>query len=127
MRRYLAGDAVVAAPPSRVYRIKKFARRHRAGVTAVSAAGVVLLIGLIAFAWQAKLARAQRDLGIEAQKAAADARNAADASRDRALAAEGETKKRAEELQKVSDFQARMLSQTWSEGRTTGEGRMPWL
>jgi serine/threonine protein kinase len=34
IRRYLAGEAVVAAPPSRAYRFRKFVRRNRVIVTA---------------------------------------------------------------------------------------------
>ena len=30
IRRYLEGDAVEACPPSAVYRLRKFARKHRA-------------------------------------------------------------------------------------------------
>ncbi len=90
VRRYLSGEAVVAAPPSAAYRFKKFIRRNRGIVVSGSAVAAALWIGLIAFAWQAKVARNQRD---------------------RAISAESETKKRAEELKLVSDFQADMLAQ----------------
>ncbi|MBC8105461.1 MAG: serine/threonine protein kinase [Anaerolineae bacterium] len=90
VKRYLSGEAVVAAPPSTVYRMRKFVRRNKAVVGSASAVAAALLIGLIAFAWQAKIARTQRD---------------------RAIVAEAETKKRADELKEVSEFQAKMLSQ----------------
>src|SRR5512143_3535967 len=41
--RYAQGDAVLAAPPSRVYRLQKFARKHRVGVVA----GVTVAAALI--------------------------------------------------------------------------------
>ncbi len=44
--RYLAGEPVEARPPSRVYRLRKFLRRHRAGV----AIAALLLFALAALA-----------------------------------------------------------------------------
>jgi tetratricopeptide (TPR) repeat protein len=44
--RYLADEPVLATPPSVVYRIRKFSRRHRSGVAI--AAGVLLLLGAAA-------------------------------------------------------------------------------
>ena len=90
IQRYLAGEPVVAAPPSAVYRLGKLVRRHRGVVVAGSAVGVALLVGAIAFAWQARVASGQRD---------------------RAVTAEAEARRRADELQKVSEFQAAMLRQ----------------
>ncbi|CAN5423236.1 hypothetical protein BH09PLA1_BH09PLA1_27240 [soil metagenome] len=59
IQRYLAGEAVVAAPVSRAYRFRKFVSRNKGTVTASSAVLGALLIGLFAFAWQAKIARAR--------------------------------------------------------------------
>ncbi len=47
VQRYLAGEAVVAAPPSTTYRIRKFVRRHRVSVIAASLVAVVLVLGVI--------------------------------------------------------------------------------
>jgi tetratricopeptide (TPR) repeat protein/serine/threonine protein kinase len=38
LERYLTGDVVSAAPPSAGYRLRKFARRHKAGLAAAAAA-----------------------------------------------------------------------------------------
>jgi serine/threonine protein kinase len=84
IQRYLAGEAVLAAPPSTAYRFKKFIRRNRAVVTAGSAVAAALLIGAVAFAWQAKIARDQRDLAVQAQHAEAEQRKQADAARSEA-------------------------------------------
>jgi dipeptidyl aminopeptidase/acylaminoacyl peptidase len=84
IRRYLGGEPVVAAPPSVAYRLKKFIRRHRVMVTAGSAVAAALLIGIIAFAWQAKIARDQRDLAVQAQKTAQDAQAEAAAQQQKA-------------------------------------------
>ncbi len=90
IRRYLEGEPVVAAPPSTAYRARKFVRRHKGVVLSAAAIAAALSIGLVAFAWQARIAGRERD---------------------RAVAAEAEATKRAGELKLVSDFQARMLDQ----------------
>lgn len=88
VQRYLADEPVEARPPSAGYRLRKFMRRNRVLVSAVMSVAAALLIGIVAFAWQAKIARDQRD---------------------RAVLAESETKKRADELQKVAAYQVKML------------------
>jgi serine/threonine protein kinase/tetratricopeptide (TPR) repeat protein len=55
VQRHLAGETVTAAPPSAVYRFRKFVRRNRGTVVAITAVGASLVAGLIAFAWQAHL------------------------------------------------------------------------
>ncbi|MBC8108150.1 MAG: serine/threonine protein kinase, partial [Anaerolineae bacterium] len=59
IQRYLAGEAVGAAPVSRAYWFRKFIARNKGTVSAGAAVAAALLIGLIAFAWQAKIARAR--------------------------------------------------------------------
>ena len=130
LRRYLGGEAVVAAPPSAVYRARKFVRKNRVAVGAATAVLVSLVAGVVAFASQARIARRERDRAVSAEaetrrerdravaaegdsKRERDRALAAEADtrreRDRAVGAEAETKKRAEELSLVSDFQAKML------------------
>lgn len=90
VQRFLAGQPVVAAPPGRGYLFRKFVRRHK-GVAATGIAVVAALAtGAIAFAWQAQLARTERD---------------------RAVLAEARARQRAADLQQVSDFQSQMLAQ----------------
>ncbi len=48
--RHLAHEPVVAAPPSRAYRLRKFLRRHRGAVIAASLVILALLGGLVAVA-----------------------------------------------------------------------------
>ncbi|MDG3003652.1 WD40 repeat domain-containing serine/threonine protein kinase [Paludisphaera mucosa] len=81
IQRYLADEVVEARPPSARYRLKKFVRRHRVSVIAASAVAASLLIGEVAFAWQAKLARDQRDLAVKAEKAEAEQRGIAETAR----------------------------------------------
>lgn len=90
IRRHLAGEAVVAAPPSAMYRIRKIVNRNKVAVSAALVVAAALLLGIVGTTWQARSARFERD---------------------RALVAEAETKLRAAELTEVSEFQAKMLSQ----------------
>lgn len=61
VRRFLAGEPVLAAPPSASYRLRKLARRHRATVAAGLLVALTLLVGIVAFAWQTRVARARAD------------------------------------------------------------------
>lgn len=86
--RYLAGEPVLAGPPSVSYRLQKFVRRHRAGVVAACLATVLLMTGL-----------AGTTVGlIEVQR-----------QRDFAMAAQAREAQRAEELELVSNFQSKLL------------------
>ncbi len=97
VQRYLSGEAVVAAPVSAMYRLRKGIARNKGKVSAGVAVVAALLFGLIAFAWQAKIARAERDRAGLAET--------------QARAAEAKSDKRAADLKQVSEFQANMLSQ----------------
>jgi serine/threonine protein kinase len=46
IQRYIAGEAVVAAPPSATYRLKKFVRRNKGAVIAGSLVTAVLVLGI---------------------------------------------------------------------------------
>jgi serine/threonine protein kinase len=94
LQRYLHGEAVVAAPPSASYRLRKFVRRNRALVSAGVATGTTLLVGVIAFAWQADVAAQERDRALLAQRAEAEQRGIAEAS----ARAETTARKRAEAI-----------------------------
>src|SRR5688500_4459307 len=50
VRRYLAGEAVQAVPPSAVYRFRKFARRNKAALAIASTAIVGLLLLVLSLA-----------------------------------------------------------------------------
>jgi hypothetical protein len=72
LERYLRGEAVLAAPPSTWYALRKSARRHRSVVVAATLVLAALLLGLAGTLSQAR----------EARKEAAAAR-AAEASQTR--------------------------------------------
>lgn len=124
VKAYLSGEPVLAAPPSSAYRVKKFVRRNRGPVLAGSAVGSALLIGVLAFAWQFKLASDQRDLAMQAEKAEAEQRKAAETARTEAVMQqakaekqeaearkqEAEAKKQAAIAEAVATFQTEMLA-----------------
>ncbi len=61
IRRHLSGEPVAAAPPSVMYRVKKFVRKHRGQVVAASLVTLSIFIGLGATIWQARTAARERD------------------------------------------------------------------
>ncbi len=113
---YLSGGAVSAAPPSASYRVRKFVRRNRGVVAAAAAVAVALLVGAIGFAWQASIAGAERDNAVKSQLAEAAQRRVADEQKARAQEQEGLAEANAaaaakarDQMQRVAEFQARML------------------
>jgi len=61
LRRWQAGQPVLARPDSAGYRLSRFVRRHRAGVAAAAGALLLLVGGAATTAWQARQARLERD------------------------------------------------------------------
>src|SRR5262249_29919709 len=79
--RYLAGEPVLAVPPSAGYRLRKFLRRNKGPVLAVAVVFAVIVAGVIGTTWQAILAEQARGIADEnAQKAKEEAANAARAT-----------------------------------------------
>ncbi len=95
--RYLEGEAVLAHPPSTMYRLRKFTRKNKGPMIAATLVFCALLAGVIGTTWGLLDARMSRE--------------SANKQRDRAIDAEKETKARAEELQLVASFQEGMLQQ----------------
>ena len=65
LQRFLAGEPVMAAPPSTAYLLRKFVARHRAAVIAATLVGAALVAGLAGTLWQARVAAQQRDAARE--------------------------------------------------------------
>jgi tetratricopeptide (TPR) repeat protein len=85
VERYLAGEPVVAAPPSAGYRVRKFVRRHRAGVAVAAVLGVAVAAGVagtvtgLIQSGRAAAERAQRELEEARRAGEEDARLARNA------------------------------------------------
>jgi WD40 repeat protein/serine/threonine protein kinase len=74
VQRYLNDEPVQACPPSALYRLRKFAGRHRAALVAASLVALAVLLGAAAsswFAFQAVGAAAEADRQAAAAKSAA--------------------------------------------------------
>jgi eukaryotic-like serine/threonine-protein kinase len=61
LRRYLAGQPVLAAPPSRLYRLRKLVGRHRLASAALGLLLLSLVGGVLAVVWQARIAAERAD------------------------------------------------------------------
>jgi serine/threonine protein kinase/tetratricopeptide (TPR) repeat protein len=104
IERYLADEPVEACPPSAMYKLRKFARKHKK-VLATSAAFVLLLVtGIITSTWQAVRA-------TEAEAHANSQKAAAEEDRDRAQDAQHraqDAQHRAQDAQHEAEKQRRI-------------------
>src|SRR5262249_36626118 len=87
IRRYLQDEPVIARPPSAVYQMRKFARRHKAPVAGVVAVFAVLVAGAIASTWEASRAQGAEQDALRGLSWAIAAEQTAARERDRAVAA----------------------------------------
>lgn len=62
IRRFLANEPLVAGPPSTVYRMRKFVRRHAVSVTAAALALMALVVGTVGLGIGMRQAVQARDL-----------------------------------------------------------------
>ncbi len=70
IRRHLDALPVIARKDTFAYRSGKFIKRNKVGVAAATFIAFILVIGIIATTWQARIAHQQRDLArAEAQRA----------------------------------------------------------
>ncbi len=83
LQRYEAGLPVLARPDSRLYRARKFVRRHRVGVGAATALLLALLAGLGGTAWQARVASREAVQATEVKNFVKDLFNDATPSQSR--------------------------------------------
>ena len=65
LRRFRAGLPVIAQRATATYRFRKFVARHRAGAVALALVVPTLIGGVVATAWQARVAQGERDRAEE--------------------------------------------------------------
>ncbi len=107
--RYLQGQAILAHPPSALYRLSKFARRRRGAVLTVAAVAAALLLGTVVAIWQAAIANGAKEQALSAAEAEKDAKSMA-------IAREAETRA-------VLDFvQNQVFAAARPEGKEGGLG-----
>ena len=75
LRRHLTMQPVLASPPSATYRVRKFARRHRAAVVTAASLVVLIVAGVVMTVVQTRRTAQERD---RANLEAAAARQVAD-------------------------------------------------
>jgi eukaryotic-like serine/threonine-protein kinase len=102
--RYLAGEAVTAAPPSTRYRVRKFVRRHRAGVITGGLVFAALVLGMVGTTASLLHARDQRDRAVEAESRATEQLVKAEKARADADQAREESDRFNRIANAVSDF-----------------------
>ena len=74
LQRYLDDEPVLASPPSRVYRIKKFVRKHKLGVASALALLVALALGIVGTSLALfRAVRAEELASREAERASQEA------------------------------------------------------
>jgi len=120
IQRHLNDEPVTAGAPTAAYKLRKFVKRNRAQVIAAGLVVAALLIGVIAFAWQAKVARDQRDFAELAKQGEAAQRKLADEQR---LVAEDQRKAAEAERDKATLIAEFMSDTLQGAGPSVAEGR----
>ncbi|MDX2148822.1 MAG: serine/threonine-protein kinase [Planctomycetota bacterium] len=140
LARFLAGEAVRAAPPSPLYRASRFARRHRTLVLAGLLLTLSLVLGLIGTTfgllraeralWRAveaeRAAIQQRDQAERAEQSATRARAEAELARaqaERAQAQAEQDRDRAEQSNRIASAVTEFFTQDVLNAMPTGEGQ----
>jgi serine/threonine protein kinase/tetratricopeptide (TPR) repeat protein len=117
VQRHLDGDAVEACPPSAGYRLRKFARKHRAALTITSAFAAMLLLAVVVTTWQAILATRAR------QKAVHEAVRAREAEEQARHQEEQASRSAAEAQAVLKFFEDQLLAAARPEGQWGGLGK----
>jgi hypothetical protein len=118
IQRYLAGEPVLAAPPSARYRLQKFAGKHRAALTTAVALGLLLVAGATLSTWQAVRATRAERAARDAQRAEAEHAQGERAAKLEAEANAKEAERSADALWKESN--ERFIAATVAELRGVG-------
>jgi len=111
IQRHLAGEPVLAAPPSARYRVRKFARKHRAALTTAAAIALLLVAGVAVSTWQAvratraeTAARLAEQEARQAQQAEADRAEGERLAKLDAEAQKEQAQKRLAQIEKANDI-----------------------
>jgi len=102
VQRYLTGEPVLAAPPSATYRLRKFARKHRAGLTTAAAIALFLVAGAAVSTWQAIRATRAEFIALQAQQAEAERAEGERLAKLEAQAQKEQAQKRLSQIEKAN-------------------------
>ncbi len=72
LRRILRNEPILARPPSLIYQMDRWVKRHKALAAGLGIGVLGLVLGVILSLWSAKVARSERDRALQAQKDAQD-------------------------------------------------------
>jgi serine/threonine protein kinase len=104
VQRYLADEEVEACPPSTGYKLRKFVRKHRAGIAAVAVFAALLLAGIAVSTGQAIRARQAEQEALAARDDEMNQRQQAERQRGRAEQAEARAKEEAAVARTINEF-----------------------
>src|SRR5262249_13010223 len=104
IQRYLAGEPVLAAPPSARYRVRKFARKNRAALTTAAAIALLLVAGVAVSTWQAVRATRADQVAIAARQAEAERAEGERLAKLEAVAQTERAQKRLAQIEKANDL-----------------------
>jgi serine/threonine protein kinase/tetratricopeptide (TPR) repeat protein len=103
IERHLHDEPVLAGPPSAGYRVSKFVRRHRGGVTASVILALSIIVGLVVAIALYRRADEQRQIADEQTKLASAERATAQEQRQKAE----EQRQLADDQRKVAEIEAK--------------------
>jgi WD40 repeat protein len=84
IQRYLADEPVLAGPPGVGYRVRKFARKHRAAVLTAAAFALLLMTAAVVSTWLAVWAMRAEGVADDRARQASEERDTAEKERQRA-------------------------------------------
>jgi tetratricopeptide (TPR) repeat protein len=126
VERYLANEVVEARPPSAVYRVRKFVRRHTVALTAAAAVAIAVLVGGLVAVWQAVRALDAEKQALASERQAILDRDAKEAARLQALAEEQRATEEAALARAVQAFlEDDLLGQADVRNQRSEDGRDP--
>jgi serine/threonine protein kinase/tetratricopeptide (TPR) repeat protein len=128
VQRYLAGETVLAAPASTMYRLRKFVRRHRGPVAAAGLLLLTLLGGIAGTTWGLLRAEQQRQLTEAKKQEVVEERDA----KDRALQAEqqaraDESRARRQAFAALQSMTADVVERKFAQGTVLTEDDRAFL
>src|SRR5207244_10814707 len=109
VRRHLQSEAVVARPPSNLYRFQKLVRRNKLAFVAAGAVAFALLLGLGMSTWEFLKERQARQRAVAAEQNQARLRQEAESARHQAEADKQKAKTEAAKSKQVAQFLNDML------------------
>ncbi len=117
VEKYLADEPVEACPPSKWYRLGKFARRHRTALAVAASFAALLVLASAVSIWLAMQARRERNRALAAEASAR-------AESIRAANAERTTRSEAEKVKAINEFLTEDILTQAEPGKNAAESKV---